>query len=129
MTAERGSPTVPMIEVEVAYARPDVQRLLRLHVPEGTTMVEAVRRSGIAEEFPEIDPASADLGIFGKVVKNHDQVLREKDRVEIYRPLINDPKEQRAKRADVQRTAPASEGGKGTGGKGRAAPAEPDEAG
>jgi putative ubiquitin-RnfH superfamily antitoxin RatB of RatAB toxin-antitoxin module len=92
-----------MIEVEVAYARPDVQRLLKLHVPEGTTLVEAVRRSGITQEFPEIDLAGATLGIFGKVVKNHDQVLREKDRVEVYRPLINDPKSQRAQRAESQK--------------------------
>lgn len=100
-----------LIEVEVAYARPDVQRLLKLRVPVGTTLVGAVRDSGIALEFPEIDPDTATLGIFGKVVKDHQQVLKPRDRVEIYRPLINDPKALRAARAKRQRrgSAPARE--------------------
>ena len=88
-----------LIDVEVAYAKPEVQRLLQLRVPRGTTMVEAVRRSGIVELFPEIDPERAPLGIFGNRVKDRDRVLEPLDRVEIYRPLINDPKEQRRRRA------------------------------
>lgn len=88
-----------LIEVEVAYAKPEVQRLFQLRVPRGTTMVEAVRRSGIVELFPEIDPDRAPLGIFGNRVKDRDRVLEAFDRVEIYRPLINDPKEQRRRRA------------------------------
>ena len=88
-----------LIDVEVAYAKPEVQRLLQLRVPRGTTMVEAVRRSGIVELFPEIDPDTAPLGIFGNRVKDRDRELEPFDRVEIYRPLIHDPKEQRRQRA------------------------------
>ncbi|GGP24266.1 MULTISPECIES: RnfH family protein [Silvimonas] len=86
------------IVVEVVYATRDKQKLLSVKVPEGTTAEEAVRRSGILAEFPEIDLAVNKLGIFAKAVKP-DTVLREKDRVEIYRPLIADPKEVRRQRA------------------------------
>ena len=93
------------IAVEVAYARPDVQRIVALEVPEGTTLQEAVERSGIAELFPEIDPELAAVGIFGTVVKDRGHVLRDGDRVEIYRPLVADPKAKRAERAKAQREA------------------------
>ena len=86
------------ILVEVAYALPKQQLILELMVPEGTTAEQAVDKSGILAKFPEIDPAQNKLGIFGKLVKG-DTVLRERDRVEIYRPLIADPKEVRRKRA------------------------------
>mgnify|MGYP001829239778 CR=1 FL=1 len=86
------------IVVEVAYALPEEQVILRLDVPEGTTLEEAVRRSGILEEYPAIDPAGMKAGIFGKL-KKLDQPLRNGDRVEIYRPLIADPKEVRKQRA------------------------------
>ncbi|MGD8378017.1 MAG: RnfH family protein [Gammaproteobacteria bacterium] len=91
------------IAVEVAHARPERQLVLRLDVPEGTTVLEAVRRSGILERFPSIDLAHNRLGVFGKLVKP-DQVLREGDRVEIYRPLVADPKEARRRRAAAGRT-------------------------
>jgi putative ubiquitin-RnfH superfamily antitoxin RatB of RatAB toxin-antitoxin module len=87
------------IVVEVAYARPDVQRIVQLRVPEGTTLQEALERSAITEHFPEIDLASAAVGVFGKVEKKRDRVLREWDRVEIYRPLEIDPRARRAERA------------------------------
>ena len=86
------------ILVEVAYALPKQQLILELMVPEGTTAEQAVQKSGILAKFPEIDLAQNKLGIFGKLVKA-DTVLREKDRVEIYRPLIADPKEVRRQRA------------------------------
>ncbi|MDR3428663.1 MULTISPECIES: RnfH family protein [Silvimonas] len=86
------------ISVEVVYATRDKQKLVSIKVPEGTTAEEAVRRSGILAEFPEIDLAVNKLGVFAKAVKS-DTVLREKDRVEIYRPLIADPKEVRRQRA------------------------------
>ncbi len=86
------------ISVEVAYALPQVQTLLTLTVPAGITAAEAVRRSGILEKHSEIDLSHAKLGIFGKHVK-HDALLRDGDRVEIYRPLIADPKEVRRQRA------------------------------
>lgn len=88
------------MKVEVAYARPDKQRIISLDVPEGTTLAEAARLSGIVEMFPEIDLAEIDMGIFGKVVKKPDeQELREGDRVELYRPLKIDPKQARLNRA------------------------------
>ncbi len=88
-----------MINVEVAYALPHEQVLLSLSVEQGTTAEQAVRQSGILERFPEIDLQGENkLGIFSKVTKP-DTVLRERDRVEIYRPLIADPKEVRKQRA------------------------------
>ncbi len=88
-----------MIQVEVAYAKPDVQVIIPLEVEEGTTLEEAIQRSGILEQFPEIELGKTNkTGIFGKIAKS-DTVLREHDRVEIYRPLIADPKESRRKRA------------------------------
>ncbi len=87
------------IDIEVVYALPAKQTLLRQQVAAGTTVLEAVRASGILEIHPEIDIATSKLGIFGKLVKP-DTVLREKDRIEIYRPLIADPKEVRRKRAE-----------------------------
>jgi putative ubiquitin-RnfH superfamily antitoxin RatB of RatAB toxin-antitoxin module len=86
------------ILVEVAYAKPDVQVIVPVYVDKGTTLGQAVEQSGILQDFPEIDLAKNKVGIFGKV-KNKDVVLREKDRVEIYRPLIADPKEIRKQRA------------------------------
>lgn len=85
-------------KVEVAYALPDNQAILSLEVEEGATVREAIERSGIRERFPEIDLDQNKVGIFGKLTKL-DQPLRPKDRVEIYRPLIADPKEVRKQRA------------------------------
>jgi putative ubiquitin-RnfH superfamily antitoxin RatB of RatAB toxin-antitoxin module len=89
-----------MLNVEVAYARPDRQEVLSVKVPEGTSMREAVVLSGILDIFPEIEPDTIDMGIFGKFIKNpgtHE--LREGDRVELYRPLKIDPKQARLNRA------------------------------
>ena len=86
------------IPVEVAYALPEHQQIISLNVEEGCTVREAVERSGILEQYPEIDLATNKLGIFGKLSKA-DTVLRARDRVEIYRPLIADPKEVRKQRA------------------------------
>lgn len=86
------------IQVEVAYALPQRQLIIKLSVPEGTTAEEAVLKSGIVQKFPEINIAENKLGIFGKLTKN-DHVLRQLDRVEIYRPLIADPKGARRARA------------------------------
>lgn len=84
--------------VEIAYARADTQVLLRQDVSEGTTAEQAIRQSGILDKFPEIDLAVNKIGIFSKATRL-DTVLREKDRIEIYRPLIADPKEVRKQRA------------------------------
>lgn len=88
------------IEVEVAYARHERQLIVKLTVAQGTTAQQAVELSRIAEQFPEIDLANLQLGVFGKAVKP-DTVLREHDRVEIYRPLTADPKEVRRRRAEA----------------------------
>lgn len=85
--------------IEVTYALPEEQVLITLDVEQGTTAEQAVKLSGVLERFTEIDLTKNKLGIFGKTTKV-DQVLRDKDRVEIYRPLIADPKESRRKRAE-----------------------------
>ena len=86
------------IRVEVAYALPHKQTIVEIRVPEGTTVQEAARFSGIAEKFEGIDLEEAKFGIFGHVVAPK-QVLNEGERVEIYRPLIADPKDVRKARA------------------------------
>jgi hypothetical protein len=88
-----------MIQIEVAYALPDVQMLVPLSVEEGATVETAIRQSGLLAKFPEIDLATAKVGIWNKA-SEMTATLREKDRVEIYRPLIADPKEVRRKRAE-----------------------------
>ncbi|WP_303285722.1 RnfH family protein [Marinobacter sp. SS8-8] len=89
-----------MIQVEVAYARPDKQEIIPVTVPEGATALEAAKLSGIADIFPEIDVDATDMGVFGKVIKNPSaHELREGDRVELYRPLRIDPKQARLNRA------------------------------
>jgi putative ubiquitin-RnfH superfamily antitoxin RatB of RatAB toxin-antitoxin module len=86
------------IRVEVAYARLHEQVLLELQVEAGSTAQQAIERSGILERFPEIDLKKNKIGIFGKAAPLTTP-LQEGDRVEIYRPLIADPKEQRKRRA------------------------------
>jgi len=86
------------INVEVVYALPGEQRLFEQQLPDGTTVAEAVRLCGVLDEYPEIDLAASKLGIFGKLVKA-DAGLRGRDRIEIYRPLLADPKEVRRRRA------------------------------
>ncbi len=90
--------SVDALQVEVAYALPDEQHIFSLDVPPGTTAGQAIERSGVLERFPDIDLATQKIGIFGKLNKL-DYVLRPGDRVEIYRPLIADPKEVRKQRA------------------------------
>ena len=97
-----------MIAVEVAYALPERQAIIELQVEEGTTALEAARRSGITARFEGLDLENAKLGIFGKAVSPQ-QVLRVGDRVEIYRPLIADPKEVRKARAARVRERKARE--------------------
>lgn len=86
------------IGVEVAYALPHKQVIVEVRVAAGATTLEAARQSGIADMFDGIDLDNAKFGVFGKVV-SPGQALREGDRVEIYRPLIADPKEVRKARA------------------------------
>lgn len=83
-----------MVNIEVVYGTAEKQFLQRMVVRQGTTAREAVLQSRVGEEFSDADIANAPLGIFGKVVKD-ETVLRDKDRVEIYRPLLIDPKDAR----------------------------------
>lgn len=88
------------INVEVCYALKDRQEIVHLKMPEGCTVQRAIDASGLLQKHPEIDLAKLNkIGVFAKLVKG-DTVLRDKDRVEIYRPLIADPKEVRRKRAE-----------------------------
>ena len=86
------------IMVEVVYATKEKQLLLEVNVNKNATVEEAIRKSGILGEFPEIDLSVNKVGVFSKLSKL-DKVLRNKDRVEIYRKLIADPKEVRKQRA------------------------------
>lgn len=84
--------------IEVVYALEKKQTLLSLEVQQGTTLKQAIELSGILDTYPQIDLLKDKTGIFGKIAKL-DAILREKDRVEIYRPLIADPKQVRKDRA------------------------------
>ena len=84
--------------IEVAYAAPEKQVILELEIEPGTTVRAAVRQSGIDKHFPEIDLENCELGIFSKAV-SADYEPGDGDRIEIYRPLIADPKEIRRQRA------------------------------
>jgi uncharacterized protein len=86
------------LRVEVAYAREHAQALLPVQGAPGLTIREAIERSGVLERFPEIDLAANKVGVFGKVAKL-DMALADGDRVEIYPPLIADPKQARKTRA------------------------------
>ena len=84
--------------VEVAYALAEKQSLISLEVKEGSTLKEAIDASGILKQYKQIDLSKDRVGIFSKFA-TLDTVLREKDRVEIYRPLEADPKKVRKERA------------------------------
>ncbi len=86
------------IHVDVVYACPGHQKVVRVSLREGASVREAIETSGLRDEFPEIDIDKNKLGIWNKLAKA-DATLRDRDRVEIYRPLIADPKEVRRQRA------------------------------
>ncbi len=86
------------MRIEVAYAKPSEQVILTLDIADGSTIEAAIIESGILQRFPEIDLANNRVGIFGRLCKL-DQTIKAGDRVEIYRPLIVDPKEMRRTRA------------------------------
>ncbi len=108
---------IESIVVEVAYALPDKQEIISLSVLPGTTARQAVRESNIVAVFPEIDVDTATLGIFSHTLGTkgmptaEDYVLKPMDRVEIYRPLIADPKEVRKQRAAKARQERAAQKG------------------
>lgn len=90
--------SVIIMIIEVAYALANKQTLLSIEVKENITLKEAIEVSGILDIYPNIDLTKDKVGIFGKIAKL-DTILREKDRVEIYRPLIADAKQMRKERA------------------------------
>lgn len=87
------------VRIQVVYALRERAEMMALQLPAGTTVQQAVEASGLLQKHPEINLADNKLGIFGKLTKL-DAVLRDGDRVEIYRSLIADPKEVRRKRAE-----------------------------
>lgn len=98
-----------LITVEVAYALPDKQKIVELSVPRGSTALQAVERSGIEEYFPGLDVLNSPMGIFGQALGTKgmppaaEYELEPGDRVELYRPLIADPKAVRKQRAAKSR--------------------------
>jgi len=90
--------------VEVVYARPERQQVVRLEMAPGSTLEQGIRASGLLERYPEIDLAANKVGIFGQPARL-DTPLRANDRVEIYRPLLIDPRESRRRRAAASRSA------------------------
>jgi putative ubiquitin-RnfH superfamily antitoxin RatB of RatAB toxin-antitoxin module len=87
-----------LLRIELVYALPERQEVVRLRLPAGSTVQQAIEQSGLLAMYPEIDLTQNKLGIYAKLVKP-DTTLRDRDRVEIYRPLIADPKEVRRKHA------------------------------
>jgi len=87
------------LPIQICYAKPGTSILRELNLPLGATVRDAIEQSGILQMAPEIDLSVCRVGIYGKL-KSQDTVLRRGDRVEIYRPLIADPKESRRKRAE-----------------------------
>lgn len=88
-----------MIHVEVVYALPLEQRVFTLVVNKNALVEDIIKQSGILELYPEIDLSKNKVGVFSRNVKL-DGTVRDKDRIEIYRPLLADPKEIRRKRAE-----------------------------
>lgn len=96
MVEEQGK----QLTIEVAFALPDKQKILVIQVVAGTSILDAVLGSGMETYFSDLDLASARIGIFGKLVaKPAEQEAKQGDRIEIYRPLLADPKASRARRA------------------------------
>jgi putative ubiquitin-RnfH superfamily antitoxin RatB of RatAB toxin-antitoxin module len=94
------------LQVWVIYATPQDEFVQPMRVAPGTTIVQAIEGSGVLSQFPEISLVTQPVGIYGKK-KTLDTVLRERDRIEIYRPLVADPKDSRRKRA-AKKTGPAA---------------------
>jgi putative ubiquitin-RnfH superfamily antitoxin RatB of RatAB toxin-antitoxin module len=100
-----------MLSIEVCYALPNEQVLIPVELPEGATVQQALDASGIVQRCPQIDLAKQKVGVFGKL-KPLDAVLADHDRVEIYRPLIVDPKAARQRRVEKTRKEGSIEGRK-----------------
>jgi putative ubiquitin-RnfH superfamily antitoxin RatB of RatAB toxin-antitoxin module len=97
------------LSIEVCYALPNEQTLIAVELPEGATLQQALDVSGILQRCPQIDLSTQKVGVFGKL-KPLDAVLADHDRVEIYRPLLVDPKVSRQRRVEKTRKAGSIEG-------------------
>jgi len=97
------------LSVEVCYALPEAQTLIAVELPAGATLQQALDASGILKRVPSIDLNTQKVGVFGKL-KALDTVLADHDRVEIYRPLLVDPKVSRQRRVEKTRKAGSIEG-------------------
>lgn len=104
--AETPAELQAQLQVYVSYATPRHEFVQPMRVEPGTTIGQAIERSGVLASFPEISLVTQPVGIYGKK-KTLDTVLRERDRVEIYRPLVADPKESRRKRAAKKQSGQA----------------------
>jgi uncharacterized protein len=93
--------TAELIHVQVCYATAQREYFRDLTVPAGTTIEQAIAQSGVLQDIPGIDLANQPVGLYGKK-RPLDTVLRERDRIEIYRPLVADPKETRRRRASMK---------------------------
>ena len=90
--------TTERLTIEVVYALPELQTLLTVTLPAGSTVAQAIEQSGVLARHPELDLSQHKVGVFAKVA-SLETLLRDHDRVEIYRPLLADPKEVRRRRA------------------------------
>ncbi|MBB5543675.1 RnfH family protein [Paraburkholderia fungorum] len=97
------------LSIEVCYALANEQTLIAVDLPEGATLRQALDASGILQRYPQIDLGTQKVGVFGKL-KPLDTVLADHDRVEIYRPLLVDPKLSRQRRVEKTRKAGSIEG-------------------
>ncbi|CAE6751657.1 RnfH family protein [Paraburkholderia madseniana] len=97
------------LSIEVCYALANEQALIAVDLPEGATLQQAIDASGILQRYPQIDLGTQKVGVFGKL-KPLDTVLADHDRVEIYRPLLVDPKLSRQRRVEKTRKAGSIEG-------------------
>ena len=95
------------ITIEVAYGTAEQQRLYRFRLPANSTARQAALAAPVLNDFPEAQPHTAPLGIFGKAVKDS-HILREGDRVEVYRALLIDPKENRRRKAAAKQKKEAT---------------------
>jgi len=101
-----------LLEISVCYASDKFEWLHPMQVEVGTTIGQAIERSGVLEAFPDINLATQPVGIYAKK-KALDTALRERDRIEIYRPLVADPKESRRRRAAKKEDAARPGGASG----------------
>ncbi|MGH8594407.1 MAG: RnfH family protein [Gammaproteobacteria bacterium] len=85
------------ISVQIAYARADTGTFVTVRIPQGASIAEAIERSGLLGRFPEIDLGISRVGVFGQLTELTNPA-RAGDRIEIYRPLLADPKEMRRRR-------------------------------